>query len=143
MPLATINVLSGHPKPTLKKLLREFTAKYAQILEAPIDRLQVWIEEIDPELYAVAGQPADEALAQNERPAVEIPLIRMAIMAGRPESQVEDAIRELSEVVARNLGTQPERVRAEVRSVAPERWGIGGKLASVLRATDIAARKTK
>lgn len=142
MPLANIYVLSGHPKPVLKKLLREFAATYARILEAPIDRLQVWIEEVDTELYAIAGEPADEVLARMERADAEIPLIRFVMMEGRPASQVETAIRELSEVVARNLGARLERVRAEVRTVPPENWGIGGQLASVLRATEISARRT-
>lgn len=141
MPLCTVNVLSGHPRPTLKALLREVSEAYARILEAPKDRLQVWINEIDPALYAIAGEPADELLAEGERGALEIPLIQLAMMEGRPQQQAEDAIRELSAIVAKHLGGDPERVRVEIRPVSPERWGIGGVTAAVKRRAELEARK--
>ncbi|MCA9548769.1 MAG: tautomerase family protein [Myxococcales bacterium] len=141
MPLATIHVLTGHPRPTLKALLREFSATYARIMESPVERLQVWIQEIDPELYAIAGEPADEALARGPRGELEIPLIRLVMMEGRPQSQADAAIQELSACVARHLGGDPARVRVEIQTVPPERWGIGGTPASVLRRAEIEARR--
>ncbi len=55
MPIAHIHVLAGHPRPVLKQLLREASAAFAQALDAPPERLQVWITEVDPEIYAIAG----------------------------------------------------------------------------------------
>lgn len=140
MPLANIFVLEGHPRPVLKQLLREFSRAYARLLDAPIERLQVWIEEIDPELYAISGEPADEVLAERDRASSEIPLIRLALMDGRPQEQIEAAIRELSELVADVLGGSSERVRVEVRKVQPEHWGIGGVPASIKRRAELEAR---
>lgn len=141
MPVANIHVLAGHPRPVLQQLLREAARTYAAILESPIDRVQVWITEVDPGLYAIAGEPADEALSTGDRGALEIPLVRLAMMEGRPLAQVQRAIAELTEVTARVLGGDPARVRVEVQHISPERWGIGGVPASVLRRDEIEARK--
>jgi 4-oxalocrotonate tautomerase family enzyme len=140
MPVANINVLAGHPRPVLQQLLREVSQAYAEILESPIDRLQVWITEIDPGLYAIGGVPADELFATGDRAALEIPLARLVMMANRPLAQVEGAIARLTEIIARVLGTDPERVRVEVQPIAAERWGIGGVQASVKRQAELAAR---
>jgi 4-oxalocrotonate tautomerase family enzyme len=141
MPVANIHVLAGHPRPVLKQLLREAARAYAEVLEAPIDRVQVWITEVDPELYAIAGEPADEALTTGDRAALEIPLLRLAMMEGRPLAQAQRAITVMTELTARVLGGDPERVRVEVQYIAPERWGIGGVPASILRQAEIEARK--
>ena len=140
MPVANIHVLAGHPRPVLKQLLREASAAFAQAIEAPADRLQVWITEVDPELYAVAGEPADEALAYTPRAQTEIPLIRMALMEGRPVEMWHRVMADLSAVVARVLGGDPQRVRVQIDHIHPDRWAIGGVPASVLRADEIAQR---
>ena len=62
------------------------------------------------------------------------------MMANRPLAQVEGAIARLTEIIARVLGTDPERVRVEVQPIAAERWGIGGVQASVKRQAELAAR---
>ena len=141
MPIANIHVLAGHPRPVLQQLLRAASRAYAEVLESPIDRVQVWITEIDPELYAIAGEPASDVLAMTPRGDAEIPLVRLTMMQGRPLSQVHAAISRLTEIVAATLGGDPSRVRVEVLHVDPERWGIGGVPASVLRKAEIEARE--
>ena len=140
MPVANIHVLAGHPRPVLKQLLREASAAFAQAIEAPADRLQVWITEVDPELYAVAGEPADEVLTYTPRAQTEIPLIRMALMEGRPVEMLHRVMADLSAVVARVLGGDPQRVRVQIDHIHPDRWAIGGVPASVLRADELAQR---
>ena len=141
MPVANIHVLAGHPRPVLKQLLREASATFARVIEAPADRLQVWITEVDPELYAIAGEPADEVLEHTPRGQAEIPLIRMALMEGRPVEMLHRVMAEMSAVVARVLGGDPKRVRVMIDPVHPDRWAIGGVPASVARAAELAARK--
>lgn len=141
MPVANIHVLAGHPRPVLKQLLREASATFARVIEAPADRLQVWITEVDPELYAIAGEPADEVLEHTPRGQAEIPLIRMALMEGRPVEMLHRVMAEMSTVVAKNLGGDPKRVRVMIDPVHPDRWAIGGVPASVARAAELAARK--
>jgi phenylpyruvate tautomerase PptA (4-oxalocrotonate tautomerase family) len=140
MPVANIHVLAGHPRPVLKQLLREASAAFAQAIEAPADRLQVWITEVDPELCAIAGEPADEVLAHTPRAQAEIPLIRMALMEGRPVGTLHRVMADMSEVVARVLGGDPQRVRVQIDHIHPDRWSIGGVPASQARAAELAQR---
>lgn len=140
MPVANIVILAGHPRPVLKQLVIEAAQVFGRCIDAPVERLQVWITEVDPELYAVNGSTADEVMTHQPRGQVEIPLIRMALLEGRPVDRMHLAIREMSAVVARHLGGDPARVRVQIDLVSPERWGIGGQPASVVRAAEIAQR---
>ena len=141
MPVANIHVLKGHDRAVLKQLLREVSAAFARITGSPIDRLQVWIVEIDPQLYAISGEPADEVLATGARKDLEIPFVRLILMQGRPQSQVGACISEISAVVARVLGGDPARVRMYIERAEPDHWGIGGVPASILRRAEIEARR--
>ena len=141
MPVANIHVLAGHPRPVLKQLVREASATLARTIASPIDRLQVWITEIDPELYAIAGEPADEVLAHTPRAQAEIPFIRLVLMEGRPRETLHQLMTELSAVTARILGGDPARVRVHIDFTHPDRWAIGGVPASVARAGELAARQ--
>ena len=140
MPVANIHVLAGRPRSLLKQLLREASTAFARAIEAPPERLQVWITEIDPGLYAIAGEPADEVLQRMCREHAEIPLIRMALMQGRPVDTLHRVMADMSEVVARVLGSDPQRVRVQIDHIHPDRWAIGGVPASVLRADELAQR---
>lgn len=140
MPVANIHVLAGHPRPLLKQLLREFSAAFAKAIEAPPERLQVWITEVDPELYAIAGEPADEVLARQPRAGCEVPLIRMALMEGRSLEMLHRVMADVTEVTARLLGGDPQRVRVQIDHIYPDRWAIGGVAASISRADELARR---
>lgn len=140
MPIANIHVLAGHPRAVLKQLLREFSAVFAREINAPAERLQIWITEVDPALYVVAGEPADEVLKRQDRAATEIPFIRMALMEGRPVETLHSVMRALTEVVARHLGGDPGRIRVQIDHVHPDRWAIGGVAASIIRAEELAQR---
>lgn len=140
MPVANIHVLAGHPRPVLKQLLREFSAAFAQAIEAPPERLQVWITEVDPALYCIAGEPADEVLVRQQLNECEIPLIRMALMEGRSVEMLHRVMADLTEVTARVLGGDPQRVRVQIDHIHPDRWAIGGVAASISRAGELAAR---
>ena len=139
MPVANIHLIAGRPRAVLHELLREVSRTYADVLASPVDRVQVWITEVDPDLVALGGVPAVE-LSEDERAAREIPLARLVMMQDRPVEQVHRAITELTAVIARVLAVEPERVRVEAQSIAAERWGIGGVPASVKRQAEIAAR---
>ncbi len=142
MPIANIHVLAGHPRVLLQQMLRDASATLARVLDSPVDRLQVWITEVDPGLYAIAGEPADEVLQHTPRAQAEIPLIRMALMEGRPTELLHQVMAEMTAAVARHLGGDPMRIRVQIDHVAPDRWAIGGIPASVLRASELAKRRS-
>lgn len=141
MPVAHINVLQGHSRSQLRQLIVEVSDVVARILEAPKDRLEVWISEIDPDLWGVCGVPASEVLADSPLGQVEMPFIRMVIMEGRTEAQRFALIAEVTEVVARVLGTDKERIRFQLTQIQPDGWGIGGVPATIRRAAEIEARR--
>lgn len=139
MPIANVQLLAGRPDAVRRELLREVARAFADVLASPIDRVQVWLTELDPALVAIGGVPADE-LSAADRETREIPLVRLVMMGDRPLEQVHRAITELTSVVARVLGIPAERVRVEAQSIDGDRWGIGGVPASVKRRAEIEAR---
>lgn len=140
MPVCNVIVLKGHPQATLKQLVVECSDTLARIIGAPKDRLEVWVTEVEPALWGLSGQPADEVLQTASRAEVEMPFIRLVLLQGRPVEQHHQLIIEMTAIVARVLGANAERVRLQIDEVHPDRWGIGGVPASVRRAAEIAAR---
>lgn len=140
MPVAHINVLQGHPRSALRQLIAEVSDAMARVLQAPKDRLEVWVTEIDPELWGVCGEPASEVLAREPRAQVEMPFIQMVLMEGRSKEQHHAIIAELTAITARVLGTQADRIRVHIAGADPDRWGIGGVPASIRRKAEIEAR---
>jgi len=83
MPVAHINILQGHSKETLKNVIRDVSQVIVDVLSAPKDRLEVWVTEIDPDLWGIEGQPASEVLKVKPRGQVEMPYVEMVLMEGR------------------------------------------------------------
>jgi len=61
-------------------------------------------------------------------------------MEGRPVELLHRVMAEMSAVVARVLGGDPQRVRVQIDHIHPDRWAIGGVPASVARAGELAQR---
>jgi len=143
MPVANLHVLAGHPRSSLKNWVREASQAIASILDAPTDRLEVWVTEIDPDLWGVCCVPASEVLETQSRRQTEMPFIKMILLEGRSAAQHHRLIAELTAITGRLLDVDPERVRLHIEQTHPDRWGIGGVPASVRRAAEIAARQQK
>lgn len=140
MPAANINVLRGHPRAELRRLVVEVSDIIARVIDAPKDRLEVWVTEIDPDLWGVCGEPASDVLQRAPLADVEMPFIQMVLLAGRPKSQHSALIADISAAVARILGARQDRVRVHIAEASPESWGVGGIPAAVRRADEIRAR---
>lgn len=140
MPVAHINVLKGHSRPQLRKAIVDVSAVLMRVLEAPADRLEVWVTEIDPELWGISGVPAKEVLEGNPMKEVEMPFIQMVIMRGRSKEQHHALIEGVTAAVANALEMGPQKIRLHIAETEPDLWGIGGVPASVRRAAEIQAR---
>jgi 4-oxalocrotonate tautomerase family enzyme len=141
MPMAHLNLLRGHPREKLQEVVRQVSAAMARVLGAPVDRLEVWITEVDPDLWCVRGVPASEWLRTEPMSAVEMPFVQLALLQGRPVAQHHALIAEITDILVRVLGADRERIRVYSSDVDPDKWGIGGQPASVRRAAEIAARR--
>jgi 4-oxalocrotonate tautomerase family enzyme len=140
MPVANLNILKGHPRENLKQWIRDASAAMCRVLEAPADRLEVWVTEIDPDLWGISGEPASEAFDHTPRQQAEMPFIKMVLMRGRPVEQYHQIIAELTRITAKNLQIDAAKVRVFIAEANPDGWGIGGIPASVKRATELKAR---
>jgi 4-oxalocrotonate tautomerase family enzyme len=140
MPVAHIHLLEGHSRDALQTIIAEVTEAMSRILDAPKERFMVWITEIDPDLWGVAGRPAGAVLAERDRASVETPFVQMVLMEGRPLAQYHAVIDEVSSIVARALKSDKSRIRVQIMQAQPDFWGIGGVPYSILRADELAAR---
>ncbi len=143
MPVAHINVLKGHERAKLKQLIADVSESMAVVLQAPKDRFMVWVTEVDPELWGIAGVPACEVLNATNHTTLELPFVEMVLLRGRPIEQHHQMIARVTDDIVRNLGSDRSRVRIHIADAAPESWGIGGTPASVLRAAEIKARQAQ
>lgn len=141
MPAAQINVLSGHPRASLQAAVRGVAAAMVDVLGAPADRLEVWVNEIPADLWAFDGGLADEKFAEHGRFAVETPFVQCTLLAGRPVELMQRFMAAVTDAVAGAIGADPERVRVQIELADPDLWSIGGVPASVKRAAELAARQ--
>ena len=140
MPVAHINVLKGHTRQQLRQVLADVSSVVMKVLQAPADRLEIWITEIDPELWGVCGVPAEDVLKESPMKDVEMPFIQMVILEGRTKEQHHALIAQVTEAVGNALGADKQRIRIHISETKPDLWGSGGVPASVRRAAEIQAR---
>jgi 4-oxalocrotonate tautomerase family enzyme len=141
MPVAHIRVLKGHTRDQLRRLVVDVSDTVARVLEAPKERLEVWVTEIDPDLWGVCGEPASEVLKRQPLEETEMPFIQMVLLAGRTKAQYHALIAEVTQAVANVIGTRKERIRVHIAETYPDNWGIGGVPAAIVRAAEIRARE--
>ena len=133
MPAANIIVLQGHPRDRLRALVSSVSDATARVLSAPKERLEVWVTEVDPELWGVSGEPAAEVMQTRPRREVEMPFVQMVLLEGRPPELLHRLISEVTDAIAGVLDVDRARIRIHIAQAHPDRWGIGGVPASVAR----------
>jgi 4-oxalocrotonate tautomerase family enzyme len=140
VPHATINVLAGHPRAALQRAVLSVARVMVDVLDAPADRLEVWVNEIPADLWAYDGGLADDSIGTAGRRSVEVPFVQMTLLAGRPLELMQRLIADVTDAVAEALDAERDRVRVHLQLADPDLWGIGGVPASVKRAGELAAR---
>jgi len=111
-------------------------AAITTVFETELDRLSLWIDEVDPALCLVDGRPAADLLGAADLAAVDAPVIDLYVVEGRSLELIHQVEREITEGVVRALGVTRERVRVLVQGIPADRWAIGGLPSSVRRAAD-------
>jgi phenylpyruvate tautomerase PptA (4-oxalocrotonate tautomerase family) len=130
MPILTVHLVDGrHPPERHAELLAAMGARYAQVLESPIERIRTCLTQHRPEHWVTGGEPGREA-----------PYFTALVLQGRPVEQRHRLLAELTDVLVDVLGVRRELVRGRIVPVDPNDWGIGGVPASRARAAEIAAR---
>lgn len=123
MPAAQITVPAGLPRPAVRQALANVLATMQTVLDTPVDRLSVWVQEVDRELCSLPG-----------------PFVQVMVLEGRPQGVLQHLIRQVTDGVAHALETDRALVRVVVAIAPFDLWGIGGVPASVVRAEEMGAR---
>lgn len=135
MPVVEFHLVAGQvTAEQAERLLTEGTARYAETLASPIDRIRAFVTLRDPAHVSVGGIPAS-------RSGVHAPYVTCVMMANRPLEQRQAALAALTDLVVEVLGVPADVVRARAELVAPEDWAIAGVPASVARAAEMRARE--
>lgn len=134
MPVVEFHLVAGlATAQQCEQLLAEATARYAEVLASPPERVRAFITLREPAQVAVGGVPVS-------RSGVHAPYFTCLMMAGRPAEQRVAALSALTDVVVEVLGVPRDVVRGRAVLVAPEDWAIGGSPAAQVRADEVAAR---
>jgi phenylpyruvate tautomerase PptA (4-oxalocrotonate tautomerase family) len=133
VPIAQIHLTACTPAQR-RRLLLEGSERYAAVLEAPLTRIRLFVQQYPAEAVAVAGR----VVADSGQHA---PFFHALIFRGRPVSVRHRLIAELTDLIVDVLEVDRILVRGLVTEVDPDGWGIGGVPASIVRRDEIAARE--
>ncbi|MDN5863291.1 MAG: 4,5-DOPA dioxygenase extradiol [Salinisphaera sp.] len=117
-------------------LLHRCAVHYGKVLDSPMERIRVFVSEHRPQTFFVDGKLA----SAGAEPA---PYFQYIVLQGRPQSEIEALMTGFTDILEAVLGVDRGRIRGACWPVPPEHWGIGGVMASVKRADEVAARKAK
>jgi len=118
----------------LETLLRESSRIFAELLESPIERVRVFINEIPGSRMAAGGE------VQSAVAASGAPFFEFYVLEGRPQAQIERVHATVTELIAETLAVKRESIRGVCLAIRPEHWSIAGRSAAVIRAEEIARR---
>ncbi|MFV0457856.1 MAG: tautomerase family protein [Actinomycetales bacterium] len=116
-----------------RDLLVQASRSYAEILQAPIERVRIFVHALPAAAVAVGGVPLDET-------GGTAPYFTALMMRGRPEQVRARLLAEFTDLCVSVLGAQRDSVRGLITEIDPAGWGIGGRPASAVRADEIAQR---
>lgn len=130
MPIMHVHLVAGEHAPSqLSTLLTTLSARYAEVLDAPPDRVRVAVTEHSREHWATGGIVGREA-----------PYFTALVLADRTAEQRHRLLGAVTDVIVDALGVERSLVRGRIVPVDPDDWGIGGVPASAARRTEIEAR---
>lgn len=105
----------------------------AKVLDSPIDRIRVFVNDMPMQRVSVGGQMAH--VVQHV-----VPFYETYLLEGRPAEQQEAVLSVIADLLAMHLSIDINKIRGLCHMVPPSRWAIGGMPASAIRAIEIAQR---
>lgn len=130
MPILEVHLVDGvHTPAQHSELLTSLSARYAEVLESPLDRIRAYVTLHRPEHWATGGEQGAPA-----------PYFTAIVLQGRPAEQRRRLLGAFTDILVDVLGVDRRLVRGRVIQVDPDDWAIGGVPASVVRQSEIAAR---
>ena len=132
MPIVEVHLVEGlHTPAQHAELLRTISVRYAELLDAPLDRVRAYLTLHRPEHWATAGEPGCRRSA---------PYFTALVLEGRAAEQRRRLLEAFTDLLVDLLGVDRKLVRGRIIQVSPDDWAIGGVPAGVARRSEIAAR---
>ena len=130
MPILEVHLVAGeHAASQVTELLTRMSARYAEVLESPLERVRAYVTLHRPEHWATGGVAG-----------VEAPYFTAMVLEGRPVEQRRRLLGAFTDILVDTLGVDRRAVRGRIIPVSPDDWAIGGVPASSVRSAEIAAR---
>jgi 4-oxalocrotonate tautomerase family enzyme len=130
MPILEVHLVEGeHTAAQHAELLTRMSARYAEVLASPLERIRAYVSVHRRELWATGGVVG-----------VEAPYFTAIVLEGRPAEQRRRLLEAFTDILVDTLGVDRRLVRGRIIQVSPEDWAIGGVPASAARSAEIAAR---
>jgi Uncharacterized protein, 4-oxalocrotonate tautomerase homolog len=118
MPILEVHLVEGmHTPAQHAELLTTMSARYAEVLESPLQRVRAYLTLHRPEHWATAGVPAAGDAA---------PYFTAIVLAGRPAEQRHRLLGAFTDILVDVLGVDRGLVRGRIIQVDPDDWAIGG-----------------
>jgi len=114
-------------------LLKGACALYAEVLDAPLERIRAFVTLHPAELFLAGG----DLCSRNGQNA---PFFDFIVLDGRPLDQRHRLLAGFTDLLVDTLGAERALIRGCCRRVPAEDWAIGGVPASEKRKDEIAAR---
>jgi 4-oxalocrotonate tautomerase family enzyme len=130
MPILEVHLVEGeHAAAQVAELLVRMSARYAEVLESPLERIRAYVTLHRPEQWTTGGVAG-----------VEAPYFTAIVLEGRSAEQRRRLLEAFTDIVVDTLGVDRRGVRGRIIQVSPDDWAIGGVPASSVRSTEIAGR---
>lgn len=134
MPIVNFHLVEGMTSAQQdERLLIGASRLYAEVLQAPMERVRAFITPHPAGRFAAVG-----GLAANN--GLHAPYFDFIVLDGRPDDEIHRLLAGFTDLLVDILGVRRDLVRGSCRRVAPEDWAIGGIPASVLRKDEVEAR---
>lgn len=130
MPVVEVHLQAGRHTPAQHaELLGALSARYAEVLDSPLERIRAFLTLHEPQHWATGGETG-----------VEAPYFTAVVLRGRPVEQRRRLIGAFTDVLVDVLGVERRLVRGRIIQVDPDDWAIAGVPAGAARRDEIAAR---
>ncbi len=134
MPILHIDLVAGQQNQAqIDTLMLRCSEYYAEVLNCPIDRVRVFVNEFPANRACIGG-----VLASEGAPAA--PFFSGLALEGRSLEDRHTLLAGFTDILVEVLHCERSWVRGMIDVVHPENWAIAGVPASVARKSEIDAR---
>lgn len=134
MPILNVQLnTSCYAQTALADFMQKATAVFAETLEAPTDRIRVYLHDVPPQHMLIGGKAPDAV-------GGDAPFFQFYLLAGRPPEHRDALLVAFTDLLVECLGVERSVIRGFCSHIDPNDWSVAGVPAGQKRAQEIAAR---